>query len=189
MSESQQTLLRLALDETAVDWNNRCRYVVVVVPCNPIFIQKRNAAGLQVFRTAANDPAVTHITVLSRRPLPDYVPASDKVQEVIVLDDFLEYPPDVAARLAEHDACIWSLGGSSRGHTEESYTVFTVGYVKAFVDALQRGIASESRPENDPFRFVFVSGEGADPEEKAMLLFARIKVCTCTPAVYSEFSH
>ena len=132
-------------------------------------------AGLQVFRAAAKDPAITHITVLSRRPLPDYVPASDKAQ-VIVLADFLDYPPEVAARLAEHDACIWSLGGSSSGHTEESYTVFTLEYVKVFVDALQRSGGVASRPENDPFRFVYVSGEGADPEEKSLLLFARIKV-------------
>jgi hypothetical protein len=92
-----------------------------------------------------------------------------------VLKDFLNYPPEVASRLVEHDACIWALGRSSAGQTEEAYTEFTVGYIKVFIDALQQNGVT-SRPENNPFRFVFVSGEGADPEGKSLLMFARIKV-------------
>jgi hypothetical protein len=68
---------------------------------------------LQVLRSAIKDPTVTEITVISRRPLPDYAPTSDKVQ-VIVLADFLNYPPEVS-RLVEHDACIWALGAPPLG--------------------------------------------------------------------------
>jgi len=130
-------------------------------------------AGLQVLRTAIKDPKVTQITIISRRPLPDDTPTSDKVQ-VIVLADFLDYPPEVVSRLVDHDACIWSLGGSSSGLTEEAYAVFTVQYIKVFIEALQQGGVA-SRSEASPFRFVFVSGEGADPEEKTLLMFGRIK--------------
>jgi hypothetical protein len=53
--------------------------------------------------------------------------------------------------------------------------VFTVEYVKVFIEALQQGGVA-SKAENNPFRFIFVSGEGADPEEKALIRYARIKV-------------
>jgi hypothetical protein len=108
-----------------------------------------------------------------------------------VLEDFLNYPPDVVSRLVEHDACIWALGGSAKGHTDESYAVFTVEYVKVFIEELQRGGVA-SRPEDNPFRFVFVSGEGADPAEKATIRYARIKVLyhsTILPSTRRSHSH
>jgi len=134
------------------------------------------AVGLQVLRFAIADPTISKITILSRRALPDYAPSSPKA-EVIVLDDFLHYPPEILPRLADHDACIWALGASSKGHTEASYAVFTLDYVKVAVEALVEGGVGKGREDGkNPFRFIFLSSESANPEESSMLMFSRVKV-------------
>jgi len=134
------------------------------------------AVGLQVLRIAIADPTISKITILSRRALPDYAPSSPKA-EVIVLDDFLHYPPEILPRLADHDACIWALGASSKGHTEASYAVFTLDYVKVAVEALvESGVGKGREDGKNPFRFIFLSSESANPEESSMLMFSRVKV-------------
>ncbi|KAF7985984.1 hypothetical protein HWV62_41290 [Athelia sp. TMB] len=149
------------------------------------------AAGSEMYRAALADPAVTHITVLARRALPDWMPrpTSDRPSLAVeVVPDFLAYPADLPARLAEHDACIWALGRSAVGMSEEAYTEMTYGYVVHALDALEKGgVAARSAAAGTPFRFVFVSGEGADPEEKSWAMFGRIKgrtekVLTSLPA-------
>lgn len=136
-----------------------------------------------MFLSATKDPSVTHITVLSRRPLPDWIPlpSGRPSVEVEVLPDFLNYPADLSARLATHDACIWALGRSANGVSEEEYTKLTYGYVAHALEALEKGGVAGNRTAKDPFRFVFVSGEGADPEEKTMMMFGRIKVRSSLP--------
>lgn len=131
------------------------------------------AAGIQIFRQAVLDEAITKITVLSRRALPSWmdIPENDKTK-VIVLKDFLDYPSDLPARLAEHDACVWALGKSSVGLSEEEYTRITYDYTMHFVSSLQGGTKNKT---GEPFRFIFISGEGADPSGKSNLKFARIK--------------
>ena len=144
------------------------------------------SAGIQIFRTAIQDESVTKITVLTRRPLPEWMnlPQTDKT-EIIILDDFLVYPGDLPPRLAQHDACIWALGKSSAGLTEEEYTKITYDFPMAAIIALEKGGVGEvttmedgSAKERPPFRFVFISGEGADQTEKSRMKFARVKVNT-----------
>ncbi|KIJ66212.1 hypothetical protein HYDPIDRAFT_109198 [Hydnomerulius pinastri MD-312] len=131
------------------------------------------AAGMQIFRQAVNDASVTKITLLSRRALPPWVdlPQTNKT-EVIVIPDFLNYPPELPALLAEHDACIWALGTSSVGLTEEQYTRITHDYTLAFANQIKD--ITKTRV-GDPFRLVFISGESADQSEKGRLMFTRIK--------------
>jgi hypothetical protein len=135
------------------------------------------AAGIQIFRQAVLDAAITKITVLSRRALPSWmdIPKNDKT-EVIILKDFLDYPSDLPVRLAEHDACVWALGKSSVGLSDEEYTRITYDYTMHFVNTLQE--AGTKDKTGEPFRFVFISGEGADPSGKSNLKFARIKGMT-----------
>ncbi|KAF7972143.1 hypothetical protein HWV62_18882 [Athelia sp. TMB] len=138
------------------------------------------AAGSQMYLAALADPAVTHITVLARRALPDWIPrptASERPSvDVEVVSDFLKYPADLSSRLAEHDACIWALGRSAVGVSEEEYIKFTYGYVAHAVDALQEGGVATKKTAEDPFRFVFVSGEGANQDEtKTRQMFGRVK--------------
>ncbi|KAG0700675.1 hypothetical protein DFH29DRAFT_611355 [Suillus ampliporus] len=135
------------------------------------------AAGIQIFRQAVLDTAITKITVLSRRALPSWmdIPENDKT-EVVVLKDFLDYPGDLPARLAEHDACIWALGKSTVGLSDEEYTRITYDYTMHFVNSIQE--AGTKDRTGEPFRFVFISGEGADPSGKRNIMFARIKGIT-----------
>jgi hypothetical protein len=168
-------------DEVNTDRRNGCRFVSRSLIYMATY-QRQPPVGLQVLRLAIADSTIDSITILSRRPMPDYVPTSPKAN-VIVLEDFLKYPLDILPTLASHDACIWALGGSSKGHTEESYAVFTVDYVKAAISALKDGGVAKGREHgNNPFRFIFISGEYANPEEKSMFLYARVKVCFLTLA-------
>ncbi|KAG2076969.1 hypothetical protein BDR04DRAFT_1089254 [Suillus decipiens] len=130
--------------------------------------------GIQIFRQAVLDEAITKITVLSRRALPSWmdIPENDKTK-VIVLKDFLNYPSGLPARLAEHDACVWALGKSSVGLSDEEYTRITYDYTMHFVSSLQEGGMKNKTGES--FRFIFISTEYADPSGKSNIKFARIK--------------
>ncbi|KAH7930913.1 hypothetical protein BV22DRAFT_1077465 [Leucogyrophana mollusca] len=132
------------------------------------------AAGIQIFRTAVLDSTITKITVLSRRALPSWmdIPQNDKT-EVVVLKDFMDYPSDLPVRLVDHDACIWALGKSSVGLSDEEYTRITYDYTMSFVKQLEEG--GVKNRVGEPFRIVYISGEGADQSEKSNVKFARIK--------------
>jgi len=141
-------------------------------------------AGLGVLRVLLSDNSVSHVTYLGRRPLPPWVvlpggtSATDKSPThpklfTIEHKDFLTYPPALKEKLAEHDACIWALGTSSVGMSEEKYTEITVGYFDALLDTLKEtGVGTAE----SPFRVVFISGMGADSKEASRTLFERVKV-------------
>ncbi|EMD34758.1 hypothetical protein CERSUDRAFT_125315 [Gelatoporia subvermispora B] len=134
-------------------------------------------AGLAIYRAALNDPIVTSVTILSRRAIPSWAElpanASSKT-EVILHEDFTSYPPELAQKLATHDACIWALGKASAGMNEQDYTKLTYDYPMAAARALKHAGVGTGRAEN-PFRFVYISGEAADPTEKSFMMWARVK--------------
>ena len=109
-------------------------------------------------------------------------PNADEKTEVILHSDFKTYPPDLARRLAEHDGVVWALGKSSHGMSEEAYTELTYEYTMAAARAIKE--AGAGSPER-PFRFVYISGELADPTGKSMQMWARVKVraFSCRPFV------
>ena len=52
-------------------------------------------------------------------------------------------------------------------------------YVKAAVKALEDGGVAKGREDGkNPFKFIFISGEYANPEETSVFMFARVKVCS-----------
>jgi len=135
-------------------------------------------AGLAVYRAAVADSAVTHITILSRRPIPSWAvlpPDAPEKTTVIIHNDFLVYPPDLAKRLAANDACVWALGKTAVGMGEKEYTEMTYGYPMAALRALKEAGVGEGRAEDSPFRFVYISGEQADPTGKSSQMWARVK--------------
>ena len=139
----------------------------------------RHAAGLAVYRRAIEDPDVTHITLLTRRAVPEWAvlpPNATLKTTTIIHSDFTTYPPELAARLAENDACVWALGRSSMGMSEEEYTTTTYTSVMNAARALRDAGVGEGRPADKPFRFVYISGEHADPEGKSRQMWARVKV-------------
>ena len=136
-------------------------------------------AGLAIYRRAIEDPEVTHITLLTRRAVPDWAvlpPNAASKTTTIIHSDFTSYPPELAARLAEHDAWVWALGRSSMGMSEEEYTATTYTSVMNAARALRDAGVGAERPADQPFRFVYISGEHADPEEKSRQMWARVKV-------------
>ena len=135
-------------------------------------------------RVLLSDNSVSHVTYLGRRPLPSWVVLPDGTSAVdkppthpklftIEHKDFLTYTPALKEKLAAHDACIWALGTTSAGMSEEKYAEITVGYFDALLDALkEKGVGTAE----SPFRVVFISGMGADSKETSRTLFARVKV-------------
>ncbi|KAK7470863.1 hypothetical protein VKT23_002279 [Stygiomarasmius scandens] len=139
------------------------------------------AAGSQILKDAVSDPAISSITVLARRALPDWltstIPENSKTTTIIV-NDFSSYPSDLSPKLASHDACIWALGTTSAGKSEADYTKITYDYTVAMIEALQVGNVSKAREETEgkePFRFVYISGSGADQTEQTSRMFGKIK--------------
>ncbi|EKM56525.1 uncharacterized protein PHACADRAFT_253704, partial [Phanerochaete carnosa HHB-10118-sp] len=148
-------------------------------------------AGLNIYRAAVQDPSISKVTLLMRREMPLWAVLPSNAAEktsTIVHDDFTQYPPELAKRLAEHDACIWAMGKSVRGMTEAEYTRLTYEYPMAVLRAMRDAGVGADRPQGQPFRFVYVSGMSADPTEKSMQMWARVKgraekdiAAFCTP--------
>jgi hypothetical protein len=67
--------------------------------------------------------------------------------------------------------------------SEEEYMMITYDYLMAAVIALEKGGVGQVTTEEDgsakerpPFRFIFISGEGADQTKKSWTKSARAKV-------------
>lgn len=133
-------------------------------------------AGLAAYRAALVDPAIDGITLLTRRPVPSWAklpPQAVAKTTTILHQDFKTYPADLAQQLAEHDGLVWALGKSSVGMSEEQYTELTYNYTMSAARALKEAGAGS---EEKPFRFVYVSGEHADPTGESRQAWARVKV-------------
>lgn len=126
-------------------------------------------AGSAILMRAIGSPAISRITILSRRPVK--LAESQTKVNVLIHKDFTEYPSDTLAKLRGADACIWALGVSSVGMSEGIYTLITYDYALAAAKAFTK-VGKEGTDR--PFKFIFVSGEGASLEEKGAL-FARVK--------------
>lgn len=62
--------------------------------------------GSALVRECLASDKITHVFALTRKPLPDAVAKSPKAT-VIVHDDFSTYPPELLARLAGAEGCLW----------------------------------------------------------------------------------
>jgi uncharacterized protein YbjT (DUF2867 family) len=119
-------------------------------------------AGSATLLVLLNDPGVTSVTALSRRPLAVTHPKLT----VILHDDFTDAAP-LAAVLAETDAVLWCLGIGQNDVPEDEYVRITYDYTLTFARALLTA--------NPAATFIFLSGQGADPSERSRALFGRIK--------------
>jgi uncharacterized protein YbjT (DUF2867 family) len=119
-------------------------------------------AGSEAVRQALIDARVEKVTVLSRKPLA----ATHEKLKVVLLDDFSNYS-GVLEELKGHDACLWCLGISQNAVSEQDYYKITYDYTLAAAKAMHS--------VNPGLTFCFLSGQGADSQEKSGILFARIK--------------
>ena len=119
-------------------------------------------AGSEVVRQALLDDGIAQVTALVRRP-----PAIQHPKLRIVLhENYRDYSP-LSGLFAEQDACLWCLGISQTQVPQDEYIRITYDYV---VTAAQAMLAA-----NPGIAFLFLSGMGADSQEKSRTLFARIK--------------
>ncbi|KAF7303145.1 NAD(P)-bd-dom domain-containing protein [Mycena kentingensis (nom. inval.)] len=123
--------------------------------------------GNGVLRVALADPRITRLTILSRRDFPLPAGLDHSKAQIIVHTDYTQYPDDLLERLKGAAACIWAQGISQTQVNKDEYIRITYDYptlaAKAFSSL------------SDRFNFIYVSGEGADQEEKAWTLFGKIK--------------
>lgn len=110
-----------------------------------------------------DDPAVTAVTAVVRRPTGTDHP---KLRELIH-KDFLDYAA-IEADFDQCDACLYCLGISAAGMSEEDYRRITYEFAVAAGEAMLRA--------NPQMRMCFVSGSGAGLESRQM--WARVKAET-----------
>ena len=110
-------------------------------------------------RTASQ---ITKLTILSRNPsiplLSTQPPPSSLKVNVIPHKDFLTYPTGLLSSLADADGLVWALGISQNQVSATEYVTITRDYALAAARAFA---ANPAREASKPFKFVFVSGEGA----------------------------
>lgn len=143
--------------------------------------------GNEILTQAIAHNYISHIYVLTRRPLTDPRFSQSKKVTQILHEDFESYPSDLLERLREEgvEACIWSLGGkvSDFKDLDEARKV-GVNYPSEAAEALARHVATGMEPyegypksppksgqKRFPFRFVFISGWGAEQNQFAKLWF------------------
>lgn len=133
-------------------------------------------AGFAAYLAALADPSVTYITLILRREIPSWANLPSNANEkskTIIVNDFAQYPEDVTSQIADHDGCVWALGKSAKGLSEEEYMKIHLDFPMVAVEALKKaGVGSTKKP----FTFVYVSGGGSDPSQKSMFMWARGKV-------------
>ncbi len=119
-------------------------------------------AGSEAVRQALLDEEISVVTAIVRRP-----PAiQDPKLNIVLHDNFRDYS-SLTEIFASHDACLWCLGISQTQVTEAEYIRITYEYVITAAQAMLHA--------NPGIGFVFLSGMGADSQEKSSTLFARIK--------------
>ena len=84
----------------------------------------------------------------------------------IVHDDFLDFSR-LADRLSGYDACLFCLGVSSAGMTEEAYRKVTLDVTLAVAQTLLAA--------SPGLAFCFVSGAGTDSSATGRVMWARVK--------------
>lgn len=73
--------------------------------------------GSAVLKNCLADPAVTRLSILSRRPVPQAQGHSKA--NVIIHSDFTTYPREVLSQLEGVKGCIWALGISQSQVSKE----------------------------------------------------------------------
>jgi nucleoside-diphosphate-sugar epimerase len=97
---------------------------------------------------------VSEVLVVVRRP---GGAQHKKVRELVVPD--LATFPSVAGALGRYDACLFCVGVSSVGMSEEAYTKVTFD--------LTMGVANLLARQNPPMVFVYVTGKGTNGSEQS----------------------
>jgi uncharacterized protein YbjT (DUF2867 family) len=118
--------------------------------------------GQGVLRQALVDPDVTAVVTITRVPTGTTHP---KLREIVRAD--VSDLSGLDAELASCDACLFCLGVSAVGMTEEAYSKLT--------HDLTLAVANRLVALNPGMTFLYISGAGTDATEKGRSMWARVK--------------
>jgi uncharacterized protein YbjT (DUF2867 family) len=129
---------------------------------NVVLFGATGMVGQGALRECLRDSTVRQVLVVGRRPTGQ---RHEKLRELVVPDvaDLSAVEPELAGL----DACLFCLGVSSAGMTEERYTSLTYDLTLAVAQILAR--------RNPGMTFVYVSGMGTDSSEQGRTMWARVK--------------
>ena len=118
--------------------------------------------GQGVLRACIADPTVERVLAVVRSP----TGASDAKVRELTHRDFMDYTA-IEGELAGYDACLFCLGVSSAGMSEEEYTKVTYDVTLAAARAVLK--------RSPDATFLYISGAGTDGTEKGRTMWARVK--------------
>lgn len=118
--------------------------------------------GQGVLRECMLDPSVEVVLVVGRKPTGQ---SHAKLHEIIH-DDFWNFST-IASQLAGYDACLFCLGVTSLGMSEENYRHLTYDLTMAAATTLAQ--------LNPGMTFVYVTGRSTDSTEQGSQMWARVK--------------
>jgi uncharacterized protein YbjT (DUF2867 family) len=118
--------------------------------------------GGLVMQEALNNPVVGEVSIIVRKSLGI---KHDKLVEV-VHSNFMDYVA-IEEHFKNHDAACYCIGVYTGAVNREKFREITIDYTKAFADVLLK-----NSPE---VKLCFLSGAGADREERSRMPFAKDK--------------
>jgi len=127
-----------------------------------LFFGTSGMVGQGALRECLLDPTVTEVISIGRTPLEQ---TNAKLRDIIQ-NDITELEP-LKDLLKPCDGCLFCLGVSSSGMSEENYRKLTYD--------LTLKIASQLAEWNPGMTFLYVSGAGTDSTEKGSSMWARVK--------------
>ncbi|KAM5354290.1 hypothetical protein ACJ41O_000940 [Fusarium nematophilum] len=132
--------------------------------------------GSSVLDAMLKTKDITKISILTRRPVQMATDAQDPRVNVVIHKDFASYPPETLRQLAGARGCVWALGISQNKVGKEDYVRITKDYALEAAKAFATLPEGQGEGEEEPFRFVYVSGEGATQNPGMFSpIFARVK--------------
>ncbi|XXG95719.1 hypothetical protein Hte_001989 [Hypoxylon texense] len=147
--------------------------------------------GTELVRQALDNPAITSIIGVSRRPTSVPAGCVDEAGKLrsIVCDDFLSYPDSVKKELQGADACIWTIAVTpSKMKTTPWGQVVKV--CRDYALTALKTMASVPRKQNGPARFVYISGHFAPrdgaPIPKQLTEFGLVQVASMRGQLESQ---
>jgi uncharacterized protein YbjT (DUF2867 family) len=129
---------------------------------NVVVFGATGMVGQGVLQECLRDSEVESVVSVVRAPSGRQ---HQKLRE-IVHQNFLDFSP-IEKDLTGFAACLYCLGVTSTGTTEDAYSRVTYEFTLAAAKTLLRG--------NPGMTFVFVSGTGADSTERGKVMWARVK--------------
>jgi uncharacterized protein YbjT (DUF2867 family) len=129
---------------------------------NIIIFGATGMVGQGALRECLLDPGVNRVLVVGRNSINRQ---HEKLREIIVPD--VTDLSGIESELKDYDACLFCLGVSSAGMSEERYTKLTYDLTLAVARTLAR--------LNPGMTFIYVSGTGTDSTEKGKMMWARVK--------------